>query len=285
MNTRQGTGLTCALLFCAHTQEHTILLNNLSARRNLIMNDELSLTIETSGLTGSVAIGVGDQLIDSKVMSAPLKHSTETLPLINKLFNDHNFLPEQLKTIYVSAGPGSFTGIRIAVTMAKTLAYALDAEIVAVPSLDVIALNAVKAVEDGIELSNIGVVLEAGRGNIFCACYSFNTKVWNENISDTSLTPFLNIELPPTMETPDYFLSKTPKPLHILGEGINYHINEFVKDDVIILNKKYYAPSAENAFECGKKRKSAGLIENPSDFTPIYMRKPEAELKWKEQKK
>ena len=246
------------------------------------MNEELSLTIETSGMTGSVAIGIGEKLVDCQFLSAPLKHSSETLPLINELFKKHKLKPCELKIVYVSAGPGSFTGIRIAATMAKTLAFAVEAKIVAVPSLDVLAINAIKAIEDGIEISNIGVILEAGRGNIFDACYSVDPESYKPETANTSLTPYMSTIHSPTMETPYEFLSKTPRPLHILGQGINYHKSELESCSVTILDETYYAPSAENAFECGKLRRDAGLYEDISNFIPIYMRKPEAELKWKE---
>ena len=247
------------------------------------MNDELSLTIETSGMTGSIAVGLGEKLIEWQFLSAPLKHSSETLPVIDNIFKNNNFKPEDIETIYVSAGPGSFTGIRIAVTMAKTLAYAVNAKIVSVPSLEAQALNALDAIQDGHNISNIGVILEAGRGNVFAGCYTYTPN--NSDDTITSLVPNFTISLEPVMEKPYDALSKMPKPLHLLGEGINYHKEELSGNNITILDNTYYAPSAVNVFECGKKRAKANLFASPESFVPIYMRKPEAELKWEELKK
>ena len=246
------------------------------------MDKELSLTIETSGIKGSVAIGLNDELIESQAFSGPLKHSTETLPIIDDLFRKHGLKPDDLNYIYVSAGPGSFTGIRIAVTMAKTLAYAVGAKIVSVPSIEAQALNALQAIEDGIEVKNAAVILEAGRGNIFTGCYRYNPDKILSSISGKDDLPQFETVLPPAMMSPKEAMNKMPRPLHLLGEGINYHKDELEIENIILLDNKYFEPLAQNVFECGKARKAAGIFESADSFVPIYMRKSEAELNWDE---
>ena len=105
----------------------------------------LTLAVETSGRTGSVAIAVGRQLLAETHFSTPIRHSAEIFPAVQNLLGRFGRKPKEIKHIYISVGPGSFTGLRIAVTMAKTMLLANSTggpvKIVAVDTLDVIAAN------------------------------------------------------------------------------------------------------------------------------------------------
>ena len=63
------------------------------------------------------------------------------MPLIDKILKDNNINTKDLNKIAVCVGPGSFTGTRIGVTIAKVLAYSLNIEIVTLTSLDLVGLN------------------------------------------------------------------------------------------------------------------------------------------------
>ena len=104
-------------------------------------DNPLILAVETSGRLGSVALAQGDKLLSETCFSGPMRHSAEIFPAITGLLNKFDKKPDQIEQVYISAGPGSFTGLRIAVTFAKTLALANGAKIVAVDTLDVIAAN------------------------------------------------------------------------------------------------------------------------------------------------
>ena len=110
-----------------------------------MMQKHLTLAVETSGRTGSVAIAVGRQLLAETHFSTPIRHSAEIFPAVQNLLGRFGRKPKEIKHIYISAGPGSFTGLRIAVTMAKTMHLANSTggpvKIVAVDTLDVIAAN------------------------------------------------------------------------------------------------------------------------------------------------
>ena len=106
------------------------------------------LGIETSQSTGSVALGHShdDQEIDIEPFPVGLVHGKEIIPRIDALFERHPQAREHLCLVAVSAGPGSFTGIRIGVSAAKTIAWACDVPACPVSSLEIIAEN---TVEDG----------------------------------------------------------------------------------------------------------------------------------------
>ncbi len=86
-------------------------------------------------------------------------HSALLLPAIDELFKEHGVTPEMLDTVAVNVGPGSFTGIRIGVSMATSLAFATGAQRIAVTSFDIIAYSR----------GRIVAAVDAGHGNIYAA--------------------------------------------------------------------------------------------------------------------
>ncbi len=244
-------------------------------------NQIKSLAIETSGRLGSVAVGIDDRVLAEKQFSRELRHTVELLPIMDSLCKEQGFLPGDIEHLYVSAGPGSFTGIRVAITLAKTLAYAQKTRIIPVPSIEAQVLNAIEQNDDSIE--NIAVILEAGRGNIFTAAYKRSPAQTN------TFTPGFEEILPKSNISPEELLKNTSRPLHILGEGIRYHREELTAKNVIIMNQTANCPQARHVYSCGHLRSKAGLFASEKDSTtdalelqPIYMRRPEAIEKWEE---
>ncbi len=103
----------------------------------------LILAVETSSRIGSVAIAVGQRILDEITFSGPMKHSSELFPAICNLLSRFEKKPQDIEQLHISVGPGSFTGLRIAVTLAKAMYLANSAKIIAVNTLDVIAANVI----------------------------------------------------------------------------------------------------------------------------------------------
>jgi tRNA threonylcarbamoyladenosine biosynthesis protein TsaB len=106
----------------------------------------LILAVETSSRIGSVAIALGEQILAEAAFSGPMRHSAELFPAIRSLLERFSRKPQEIDHIYISVGPGSFTGLRIAVTMAKAMHLANPPQrtkIIAVDTRDVIAANAI----------------------------------------------------------------------------------------------------------------------------------------------
>ena len=80
-------------------------------------------------------------LLDKSILSNAKSTSVETMPLLIKLLDNNNLKPKDLSKIAVCIGPGSFTGTRIGVTIAKTMAYSLNIPIVSLTSIDLVGIN------------------------------------------------------------------------------------------------------------------------------------------------
>lgn len=96
------------------------------------------LAIETSSRRGFLALGRGDDILEVAELPAKRRHNLDLVPTIDALCRRHQLTPADLAELYVSLGPGSFTGLRIAVATAKMLALTLGVKIVGVSTLDLL---------------------------------------------------------------------------------------------------------------------------------------------------
>jgi len=99
------------------------------------------LNIETSGEICSVALSEDDKCLLMKESREKNSHSAKLAVLTDELLKEINISPEKLDSIAVSKGPGSYTGLRIGVSFAKGLCYALNKSLIAIDTLLVNAQN------------------------------------------------------------------------------------------------------------------------------------------------
>ena len=128
----------------------------------------ITLFIDTSTTTLTVAlIKEGIVLEESTVSSS--EHSKYTMPEIEKLFKNNNVDPKSVNKIMVTNGPGSFTGIRIGITIAKVYSWSLNIPITTITSLEAMSLSS--------ETAKYHVpAIDARRGYVFAAIYDQNNR-------------------------------------------------------------------------------------------------------------
>jgi tRNA threonylcarbamoyladenosine biosynthesis protein TsaB len=221
-----------------------------------------SLALETSGRIGSVAIAKDGVVITERSYPHGLQHASALVPLIDQLCQEYGLTPADLEEIYVSVGPGSFTGLRVGVTLAKSLAFATGARLVAVPSVQVLAENAPKSA------STVAIVLDAKRGQIFTATYARN--------ADGALIE----RAPARLARLATVIEESPRPLHLLGDGIPFHRGSIpIDEQVIVTNDATWRPTATVVSKIGAAMAARGEFANVFTIKPTYVRLPEAEEK------
>jgi tRNA threonylcarbamoyladenosine biosynthesis protein TsaB len=237
----------------------------------------LILAIETSGRTGSVAIALGEQLLSEAYFSGPMRHSAEIFPAVHKLLVRFSRKPKEIKHIYISVGPGSFTGLRIAAALAKTMHLANAAKIIAVDTLDVIAANATDYIKDlssvapakeeekAKGLVKIATILDAKRGQFFIAVYQNEQGQWKKSMPDCLMTAGQFIEN----------CGGKSQPVWLLGEGLVYHKDKFKVEGIRFLNERYWNPRAEKVHLLGWQKALAGQFADPLTLQPTYLRRPD----------
>src|SRR5688572_24400197 len=122
-----------------------------------------ALAIETSGRVGSIAVVDDGRVVREEQFPHGLQHAAQIIPIIDQLTKAQGWSPRDVDELYVSVGPGSFTGLRIGVTLAKTMALATGVKLVAVPTVRVLVENAPA------EARHVIIVLDAKREQIFTA--------------------------------------------------------------------------------------------------------------------
>ena len=130
------------------------------------MRSPLLLALDTSTSTASLALFDGERVLSETTWLAGREHSTRLLLEVEITFERSSYQVEQLTGLVVARGPGSFTGVRVALSVAKGIAAALRIPAWGVNSLDVVASAAASA-----DLP-ILAVLEAGRGRYATGLYA-----------------------------------------------------------------------------------------------------------------
>jgi len=238
--------------------------------KDLISPEELILSVETSGRNGSVALGRGGQVVQEVLFSAPLKHSAELFAVTVTMLKSQGLNASDIKQVYISYGPGSFTGLRIAVTVAKMYSFANKTRIVPVNTLDSIAANALIAVKDGIvPPSRVAAILDAKRGQFFAAVFNIKNAKIIRTSEDMLITAAEFVE---KFASPD-------QPTWLLGEGLVYYKENFKSSGFEILNEKYWPANAANVLHLGWEQAAKGDFIDPYVLVPHYVRGPEAVAK------
>ena len=97
------------------------------------------LSLDSSAVTASVALTDGDRVIKSEFVNSGLTHSETLLPMVKRVMGDYEF--SSLDAVAITAGPGSFTGVRIGVATVKGIAFAGNIPCYGVSTLQAIAYN------------------------------------------------------------------------------------------------------------------------------------------------
>lgn len=100
------------------------------------MEEPILLCIETSSPVCSVAIAQGNRLLDELISDEPNGHSRSLAPMLEQLFKKNTLTVEQVSAVAVNAGPGSYTGLRIGMSTAKGLCYALDLPLITLTAFE-----------------------------------------------------------------------------------------------------------------------------------------------------
>ncbi|MBN1362856.1 MAG: tRNA (adenosine(37)-N6)-threonylcarbamoyltransferase complex dimerization subunit type 1 TsaB [Sedimentisphaerales bacterium] len=258
--------------------------------------ESVILALETSSRVGSVALALDGRLWDEATFSAPLRHSAEILPTIARLLQRAGRSPDQLGHVYLSVGPGSFTGLRIAVTIAKTLHLAHRTRIVTVDALDVIAANVDDAAsgvlfqvaaQESSQIRRLATLLDAKRGQFFVSAYKragFEAppaddagyaipagagQVWRKTLPDCLMTAAAIGER----------FANEANPIGLLGDGLLYHQAKFQSPGVRILDSALWSPRAACVYLLGNQKALAGRFSDPLTLVPFYLRGPQVRLK------
>jgi len=173
--------------------------------------------------------------------------------------------PERLGHVYVSIGPGSFTGLRIGVTVARTMAQLLpDLKCLAVPTARAVAQNAA-----AVEWEHLGVVLAAKGRTAYCARFVRR---------DGGIVPAGGASV---VEF-ERFCADAPRPMLLIGEGMAFF--EVSAPSVSVADEGLWSPTAEGVWRVGRSLAAEGRFTDYHELLPDYGRRPEAVRLWQQRR-
>lgn len=223
------------------------------------------LAIDTSNEVLGIALLNEDEVVGEYITNMKKNHSVRVMPAIEKLLSDCETEANDLDKIVVAQGPGSYTGVRIGVTVAKTLAWALQIPLVGVSSLATLAASA--HYFDGY----ICPLFDARRGLIYTGLYEYQNGKLLTVLDDRNI---LAKEWAEQLQT-------IKKLILFIGNDISIH-RELLT--TILHDQAYFAGMTEQNPRPGELGKLGLTSEEVPlhSFTPNYARLVEAEAKWLE---
>ena len=210
------------------------------------------LAFDTSSKALSLAILEDKQVLAETTINIKKNHSITLMPAIDFLMGSLDWTPKDLDRIVVAQGPGSYTGLRIAVATAKTLAHTLKIELVGVSSL----LALVPEQAEGLVIP----VMDARRNNVYAGFYQSGQAVW----------PEAHLPLAEVLE----IAGAANQSVTFVGETA-----AFTEQIEVALPQATLQPTLPNAAAVGR----LGLdlpSQSIHDFVPNYLKRVEAEENW-----
>ncbi|WP_353948517.1 tRNA (adenosine(37)-N6)-threonylcarbamoyltransferase complex dimerization subunit type 1 TsaB [Sporolactobacillus sp. Y61] len=220
------------------------------------------LAIDSSNLVMGVAVATEDKVLGELMTNSKKNHSERLMPAISRLLEDVGIGPEDLDRIVVAKGPGSYTGLRIGITIAKMLAWTLKKELAGVSSLEVVAQNG--RYFNGL----VAPFFDARRGQVFAGLYQNRNGHMEPVMSDRLLL----------MEDWLAELENVARPVLFLSNDLSKW-QERLKG----FPQAHTGSPAERVPRAGELARLGIEKEPESDihhFLPTYLRLAEAEANW-----
>ncbi|ONI38490.1 tRNA (adenosine(37)-N6)-threonylcarbamoyltransferase complex dimerization subunit type 1 TsaB [Candidatus Epulonipiscium fishelsonii] len=227
------------------------------------------IAIDASGLAGSVSAIKEGNLLGEYYICNELTHAQTIMPMLEDLKRILNLNLGEVKAIAVTSGPGSFTGLRIGVTTAKALALSLEVPIIGVPTLDVLA--------NGVPFTDylICPIMDARRNQVYTALYK-----WNETELE-QLVEYQAIDIDIIIGIIEQFDMN----VIFVGDGVDVyksHIKNILKDSAKFMPSFLKMQHSSVLAYLANKLYKEGQVEDADSFTPLYIRKSQAERELEE---
>lgn len=224
------------------------------------------MAIETATPVSGAALVKSGRLLAEINIQTGNTHSERLMPQIENLFALGNVSPADLQAVAVSIGPGSFTGLRIGLTSAKTLAYAWNKPIVGVPTLEALAYGCPAG------SGFTAAMLDAQKGRVYLALYQWQngrlSEVWPVKIV--------------AAEQAFQDLADLPGPVMVCGEPMREYREMYTAGSgtVVPAPEPAVMPRAACVAFLGLELFQAGLAVSAAELNPLYVRRAEAEELW-----
>lgn len=219
------------------------------------------LSFDTSTEKFSIAVSDGDQFLAARTIMNDRVLSSKIIPALDGLFMKAGIPLKKIDAIAVGLGPGSFTSLRVGLSTAKGLAYALNKPIIGIPSLDAAAMNIKKGAAD-----QICTMFDARRGLVYAAVY----ECFENGIGLVSEYMLVEPQEIFKLLKGDVAFIGDALPLyqHLIEEKSRLRTAKFTP---VFLDEKKWFPSAKNVSVLARKRFAKQDFDCIDTLVPLYL--------------
>ncbi len=212
------------------------------------------LALETSTLACSVAL-LFQNNISEKTVRKQNQHSELILPMIDELLSNQKIEIQTVDAIVFGCGPGSFTGVRIACSVAKTIAFAINKPLIGISTLELLAITAHRI----FKVEQVLATIDARMDQVYWGTYQLNSAGQMELVGTEQVSHPNEIILP------------NNKSWHVVGSGVDHYKNAFCNNQTFILLHDQL-PNAYDLIELGQIYYQQGKIMSAKTAQPNYVR-------------
>ncbi len=213
------------------------------------------LAIDTSTRLASLALYDGEKVCSEESWHSEDGHTVELAPRLERMLRQHRLSPEHLGGIAVALGPGSFTGLRIGLSIAKGLALALSVPLIGIPTLDILAYA------QPYKRQLLYPIIQAGRGRVCTAPYRWKRGRWRCQ-GDPRITTMA--ELCKGLEEKAFFCGELDAPAAQM-------IRERLGEKATVAKPAFSLRRAGFLAELGYERLKRNEVDDPATLSPIYL--------------
>ncbi len=216
----------------------------------------LILALETATEKGSLALAAEDRVLLTYSLESQGDYLTRLMPGVATILRQAGQEASDLAGVAVSVGPGNFTGLRIGLATAKTLAWSIGCALVPVPTMEVVAAQVSR------QSQPVAVVMDAKRGEVFWG------RFWCSEDQPRM------VEGPSRLPVADLPARLHP-PLLLSGPGLDAHreaLTGLLPPEIALAPPEGRWPQAATLARLACRRLEAGLTANPAHLVPTYLR-------------
>lgn len=225
------------------------------------------LALDSTAVSASVALTRGEKLLGELLIENGNTHSETLLPMIEELLRRFSLSPRDIDLFACTAGPGSFTGVRIGVATIKGLAFASNKPCIGVSTLDSLAYNLCgfgAGFENGVIVSP---VMNARRSQVYNALFRVKGGL-PERLKEDRAIAISELEAE---------LMEQSSPVYLCGDGYDVTLNGFRTLSVSETPYRIRMQSGYSAAMVALRLYEDGLRTSDREIVPVYLRPCQAE--------
>jgi tRNA threonylcarbamoyladenosine biosynthesis protein TsaB len=217
------------------------------------------LVIETSARVGQLAIARGDEVLGVRRLDEARRHARDLAPQVAALLEEQHWAVRDLDAVFVSWGPGSYTGLRVGIMSAKTLAFATGCTLLGLETFRAIALQ-VPA-----DVRRVDVIADAQQGRVYVQRFRCSLGALPSAETDLGITSL------------EEWQANRPEDVLVAGPGLHVYSGR-IRERVV--DQSYWDPQPAGLLQLGLARLAVGERDDVWTLEPLYLRPSGAEEKW-----